>query len=77
MGVVVVIWGANFAFVKAAIAQISPLLDSADFDGAALLSNDPYNGATIHGGSIQLTDGPGLGATPAPSVDLSAAFQSA
>jgi len=60
-----------------AIAQISPLLDSADFDGAALLSNDPYNGATIHGGSIQLTDGPGLGATPAPSVDLSAAFQSA
>jgi len=25
MGVVVVIWGANFAFVKAAIAQISPL----------------------------------------------------
>jgi len=60
-----------------AIAQISPLLDAADFDGAALLSNDPYRGATIKGGSIQLTDAPGLGAIPAPSVDLSAAFQSA
>ncbi len=60
-----------------AIAQISPLLDFADFDGAALLSNDPFHGTTIAGGSIRLSDGPGLGATPAPSVDLSAAFQSA
>jgi L-Ala-D/L-Glu epimerase len=60
-----------------AIAQISPLLDYADFDGAALLSSDPFRGASIDGGSIRLSDGPGLGATPAPSVDLSAAFQSA
>lgn len=60
-----------------AIAQISPLLDSADFDGAALLSNDPFRGVTIAGGTVQLTDGPGLGATPAPTVDLSTAFQSA
>jgi L-alanine-DL-glutamate epimerase-like enolase superfamily enzyme len=60
-----------------AIAQISPLLDYADFDGAALLSNDPYRGATIAGGTVRLSDQPGLGATPAPSVDLSAAFQSA
>ena len=60
-----------------AIAQISPLLDYADFDGAALLSSDPFRGASIDGGSIQLSDGPGLGATPAPSVDLAAAFQSA
>jgi len=60
-----------------AIAQISPLLDAADFDGAALLSNDPYQGVTIRGGAIRLPDGPGLGATPAPAVDLSAAFQSA
>jgi len=60
-----------------AIAQISPLLDYADFDGAALLSSDPFRGATIAGGSIRLSDEPGLGATPAPSVDLSAAFQSA
>jgi L-Ala-D/L-Glu epimerase len=60
-----------------AIAQISPLLDYADFDGAALLSSDPFRGASIDGGAIRLSDSPGLGATPAPSVDLSAAFQSA
>jgi len=60
-----------------AIAQIVPLLDSADFDGAALLSSDPFQGVTIAGGTIRLTDAPGLGASPAPSVDLSAAFQSA
>jgi L-alanine-DL-glutamate epimerase-like enolase superfamily enzyme len=60
-----------------AIAQISPLLDYADFDGAALLSNDPFRGTSIAGGTIRLSGEPGLGATPAPSVDLSAAFQSA
>jgi L-alanine-DL-glutamate epimerase-like enolase superfamily enzyme len=60
-----------------AIAQISPLLDAADFDGAALLSSDPFRGATIAGGEVRLTDAPGLGATPAPTVDLSTAFQSA
>jgi L-Ala-D/L-Glu epimerase len=60
-----------------AIAQISPLLDHADFDGAALLSNDPFRGVSIAGGSIRLPDGPGLGATQAPAADLSAAFQSA
>src|SRR6266513_2323043 len=53
-----------------AIAQISPLLDYADFDGAALLSNDPFRGASIAGGSIRLSDAPGLGATPAPTIDL-------
>ncbi len=60
-----------------AIAQITPLLDYADFDGAALLSSDPFQGASIAGGSIRLPEGPGLGATPAPATDLSAAFQSA
>jgi len=60
-----------------AIAQISPLLDSADFDGAALLSSDPFRGTSIAGGAIRLSDGPGLGVSPAPSADLSAAFQSA
>ncbi len=60
-----------------AIAQISPLLDFADFDGAALLSSDPFRGTSIAGGAIRLSDGPGLGATPAPSADLSAAFASA
>ena len=60
-----------------AIAQISPLLDFADFDGAALLSSDPFRGTSIAGGAIRLSDGPGLGVTPAPSIDLSAAFSSA
>lgn len=60
-----------------AIAQISPLLDEADFDGAALLSSDPFRGVTIARGDVRLSDGAGLGATPAPSMDLSSAFQSA
>jgi L-alanine-DL-glutamate epimerase-like enolase superfamily enzyme len=44
-----------------AAAHFAPLLDYADFDGAALLSDDPYVGATIAGGKIVLPDGPGLG----------------
>ena len=38
-------------------------LDCADFDGAALVANDPYLGATIDSGVIRLPDGPGLGVT--------------
>jgi L-alanine-DL-glutamate epimerase-like enolase superfamily enzyme len=60
-----------------AIAQIAPLLDAADFDGAALLATDPFRGTSITGGSIKLSDAPGLGASPAPSVDLATAFQGA
>ncbi|MEO5588687.1 MAG: dipeptide epimerase, partial [Gemmatimonadaceae bacterium] len=48
-----------------AVAQLAPLIDHADFDGAALLSNDPYDGATIDEGQIRLTDRPGLGVEPA------------
>ncbi len=47
-----------------AIAQLAPLLDHADFDGAALLSNDPFEGVTMKGGKIALTDRPGIGARP-------------
>ncbi|MEO5817468.1 MAG: dipeptide epimerase [Gemmatimonadaceae bacterium] len=47
-----------------AAAHFAPLLDCADYDGAALLSDDPYVGATIDGGVIRLPDGPGLGVTP-------------
>jgi L-alanine-DL-glutamate epimerase-like enolase superfamily enzyme len=46
-----------------AAAHLAPLLDCADLDGAALLADDPYAGATIAGGTIRLTDGPGLGVT--------------
>jgi L-alanine-DL-glutamate epimerase-like enolase superfamily enzyme len=46
-----------------AAAHFAPLLDYADFDGAALLSDDPYAGVTIAGGKIAIPDGPGLGVT--------------
>lgn len=49
-----------------AIAQIAPLLDSADFDGAALLADDPFLGVTISNGSVMLVDAPGLGVTRRP-----------
>ena len=44
-----------------AAAHFAPLLDCADYDGAALVSDDPYIGATIDGGVIRLPDGAGLG----------------
>jgi L-alanine-DL-glutamate epimerase-like enolase superfamily enzyme len=46
-----------------AAAHFAPLLDYADFDGAALLSDDPYAGATIHQGRITIPTAPGLGVT--------------
>jgi len=46
-----------------AAAQLAPLLDCADLDGAALVANDPYVGATIAGGEIVLPEGAGLGVT--------------
>jgi L-Ala-D/L-Glu epimerase len=46
-----------------AIAQLAPLLDHADLDGAALLDGDPFMGTTIAGGRIRLGTGPGLGVT--------------
>ena len=44
-----------------AAAQLAPLLDYADLDGAELVVNDPYLGATIDGGVISLPVGAGLG----------------
>ena len=46
-----------------AAAHLSPLLDYADLDGAALLANDPFRGATIAGGQITIPGDPGLGVT--------------
>jgi L-alanine-DL-glutamate epimerase-like enolase superfamily enzyme len=46
-----------------AAAHFAPLLDYADLDGAALVENDPYVGATIEGGEIGLPTGAGLGVT--------------
>jgi L-alanine-DL-glutamate epimerase-like enolase superfamily enzyme len=44
-----------------AAAHLAPLLDFADLDGAALLRDDPYEGASIQNGIIRIPDGPGLG----------------
>jgi L-alanine-DL-glutamate epimerase-like enolase superfamily enzyme len=44
-----------------AAAHLAPLLDYADFDGAALLADDPFRGATIAGGRIAIPEGAGLG----------------
>jgi L-Ala-D/L-Glu epimerase len=44
-----------------AAAHLAPLVDYADLDGAALLSDDPYVGATIDDGMIRLPAEPGLG----------------
>ena len=44
-----------------AAAHFTPLVDIVDLDGAALLADDPFVGATIEGGQVSLPTGPGLG----------------
>ncbi len=46
-----------------AAAHLTPRVDIVDLDGAALLSNDPFAGATIAKGQVALPSGPGLGVT--------------
>ena len=56
---------------KGRVAQISPLVDEADLDGALLVSNDPYRGTTFQGGRITLPDGPGLGVELREGLEMS------
>jgi L-alanine-DL-glutamate epimerase-like enolase superfamily enzyme len=44
-----------------AAAHFTPLVDIVDLDGAALLADDPFVGATIDGGQVSLPTAPGLG----------------
>jgi L-alanine-DL-glutamate epimerase-like enolase superfamily enzyme len=44
-----------------AAAQLSPLVDWADLDGALLIRNDPFEGARIIDGRVTLTALPGIG----------------
>jgi L-alanine-DL-glutamate epimerase-like enolase superfamily enzyme len=44
-----------------AAAQLSPLVDWADLDGAVLIKNDCFDGMTIVDGRITLPDRPGIG----------------
>lgn len=46
-----------------AAAHLAPLLDCVDLDGAALLRDDPFSGATISNGVLSLPTAPGLGVT--------------
>lgn len=44
-----------------AAAQLSPLVDYADLDGALLIKNDPFIGATVEAGRVIMPGGPGIG----------------
>ncbi len=44
-----------------AAAHLAPLVDWADLDGAVLVSNDPFEGARLDMGTVNLPAGPGLG----------------
>ena len=44
-----------------AAAQLSPLVDWADLDGALLIKNDLFAGATVVDGKVTLNDRPGIG----------------
>jgi len=45
-----------------AAAQLSPLCDWADLDGALLIKNDLFRGATIVDGKVKMPASPGIGA---------------
>ena len=44
-----------------AAAQLSPVVDWADLDGALLIGNDVYRGMTVADGKVVLPQGPGIG----------------
>jgi L-alanine-DL-glutamate epimerase-like enolase superfamily enzyme len=44
-----------------AAAQLSPLVDWADLDGAVLIKNDCFRGTTILDGKLVLSPLPGIG----------------
>ena len=44
-----------------AAAQLAPMVDWADLDGALLISNDVYSGVTIENGKVTLNNNPGIG----------------
>ena len=44
-----------------AAAQLAPLLDYADLDGAVLLSRDAADGVQLSQGQLTFPDAPGLG----------------
>ena len=51
-----------------AAAQLAPLAQWLDLDGAALLRADPYEGARVELGKVTLRDWPGLGVRRRPAT---------
>lgn len=51
-----------------AAAQLSPIVDWADLDGALLISNDVYRGMEVMDGKVVLPAGPGIGISPHTGV---------
>ncbi len=47
-----------------AAAQLSPVVDWADLDGALLINNDVYQGMDVMDGKVVLPHAPGIGITP-------------
>ncbi|MCR9243900.1 MAG: dipeptide epimerase [bacterium] len=52
-----------------AAAQLAPLVDWADLDGALLVANDPFDGAMLSDGRIVPCERPGHGAVPRSIAD--------
>jgi len=50
-----------------AAAQLSPMVDWADLDGALLIRNDVYRGMEVLDGKITLPNRPGIGIVPLPT----------
>ena len=44
-----------------AAAQLAPMVDWADLDGALLISNDLFDGTKVINGKVTLSDLPGIG----------------
>lgn len=53
-----------------AAAQISPLVDYADLDGALLVADDPFDGVRVERGKLLLPDRPGLGVRQRASAEI-------
>jgi L-alanine-DL-glutamate epimerase-like enolase superfamily enzyme len=48
----------------ATMAQLAPLVDYVDLDGALLIDNDPFRGPPVIDGTLTLADAPGHGCAP-------------
>jgi L-Ala-D/L-Glu epimerase len=53
-----------------AFAQLSPLVDYCDLDGALLMAEDAYEGITFTGSHFTLPNRPGLGVIPRIKINL-------